>query len=80
MPEIVMGETVYYRGREYIVCKFREEETGEGRFLTMECLEPIYAQRNKMDQEARRAQVEQALALMPKVHRVVDEAMKDTGI
>lgn len=75
MDELYLNQTVYYRGHEYVIMAFREIESHEGRSMQIELMEPLYAARTKMDQEARRKHTIEALALLPKMEQVVNEAL-----
>ena len=64
--ELVLGMHVIYQGREYVLAGFRESRTHEGCSIDIQGLEPLYAERNRMDQEQRREAIEKNLQVMNK--------------
>jgi len=59
------------------VACLRESENAEARSLDIQCLEPLYAARDQLDQAARRTQVREAAALLPSIKKAMAQALDE---
>lgn len=69
IANLQLGMTIQYLDQEFIVASVQETITYDGRKVILECLEPLYAVRIRMEQETRRKQAEEALRLMSRINK-----------
>ena len=70
--ELYLGVTIFFEGEEYVIAGIHKNIAPDGRSLDIKLLEPLYAQRNKIDSENRRDAVLKTLEHLEKVNKLID--------